>query len=223
MDQISDRLKSVRTQRALTQHQMAEVLGVPYRTLQDNERGRVQPGATTLAAYAAVGVDLNWLVTGLEHSQLAPMAQPVNELQIKKHSVMTMKPFLNGTISTANKLIQPDGKVAVISYELLPRRGRGTSKLGGLHWVIQRDQSMAPDIPKGSKLIIDMGSLLKVRSGIYLVGLGQNSLARHLTPTEEGHVVITTADGRVESVVLKKDIQSLNILGRVLYIIRQCK
>lgn len=217
---ISDRLRLVRTRLGYTQKEMAGVLEVPYRTLQDNERALVQPGAATLSAYAAIGVDLNWLITGLEHPQRASLTPPVDELAVKKNSVVVIRAFSYGTIGAAKKPTISDGSDMVVSKELLKFRGRGNSKLVGLIWVAQPDMTMAPDIPKGAKLIVDMDPIHKVQSGTYLVGHGQSSLARRLTVTEDGYIIVTTADGRVDSVVPNMDAQAIGLLGRVVYVIK---
>ena len=75
MANIAGRMAEVRTRLGLTQKDMAEKLGIPYRTLQDGERGIAKPGAATLAAYADQGVDLNWLVTGVK-----VVSSPSNQL-----------------------------------------------------------------------------------------------------------------------------------------------
>lgn len=77
MTDIASRMAEVRTRLGLTQRDMAEKLSIPYRTLQDGERGIAQPGAATLAAYADHGVDLNWLVTGAKVADATP---PSNQL-----------------------------------------------------------------------------------------------------------------------------------------------
>jgi DNA-binding XRE family transcriptional regulator len=64
MDGLAERLRTAREDRNLTQAVWAEKIGVPYRTLQDNERGHSTPGSAVLIAYANQGVDMNWLLTG---------------------------------------------------------------------------------------------------------------------------------------------------------------
>lgn len=48
----------------LTQHEMAERIEVPYRTLGDNERGLSIPGGRVLAAYSGLGVSVDFILTG---------------------------------------------------------------------------------------------------------------------------------------------------------------
>lgn len=64
MHALAERLREARNRLGLTQADLAERLKIPYRTLQDNERGLSLPGARILEAYARENVDINWLLTG---------------------------------------------------------------------------------------------------------------------------------------------------------------
>ena len=65
MQGLAERLREARHRLGLTQADLAERLGIPYRTLQDGERGLSLPGAKILEAYARENVDINWLLTGI--------------------------------------------------------------------------------------------------------------------------------------------------------------
>lgn len=65
MQDLAERLREARHRLGLTQADLAERLGIPYRTLQDGERGLSLPGAKILEAYARENVDINWLLTGI--------------------------------------------------------------------------------------------------------------------------------------------------------------
>lgn len=65
MQGLAERLRDARHRLGLTQADLAERLGIPYRTLQDGERGLSLPGAKILEAYARENVDINWLLTGI--------------------------------------------------------------------------------------------------------------------------------------------------------------
>ena len=65
MQGLAERLREARHRLGLTQADLAKRLGIPYRTLQDGERGLSLPGAKILEAYARENVDINWLLTGI--------------------------------------------------------------------------------------------------------------------------------------------------------------
>lgn len=75
---IGERLKSERERLGLTQPEFAETAGAKKRTLIDWEKGVSSPTAVQLAALAAAGVDVLYVLTGqraLESSALSPEQQ----------------------------------------------------------------------------------------------------------------------------------------------------
>lgn len=62
---FGDRLREVRQARNLSQAEFALLIGAAPRTQQDWERAVSQPNATYLTKMAAMGVDVNYLITGM--------------------------------------------------------------------------------------------------------------------------------------------------------------
>jgi len=220
MADISDRLKQVRTRLGYTQKEMSGTLEVAYRTLQDNERALVQPSATTLAAYAAIGVDLNWLITGIEQYPRASLVQPADELRVKKKSVLTIKAFSDGAKRTSKVTPELNGKSLLISKELLPFGGHKTVSSNNLVWVTQSDESMAPEIPKGAKLVVALGSTAKKKTAIYLLRRGRRLVARKVAETKDGYIVVSAVRGNVEAVFPITERASIDLIGIVRQVIR---
>lgn len=69
-----DRLKSVREFQRVNQQEMATLLGVPYRTYQSYETGASEPKSKVLERLVAMGINGNWLLTGVGEMFLADMA-----------------------------------------------------------------------------------------------------------------------------------------------------
>ena len=63
-DQFPVRFRQLRKDLKLKQAAMAERLGISLKTLQRYEEGTTSPTADILQRVAALGVDLQWLVTG---------------------------------------------------------------------------------------------------------------------------------------------------------------
>lgn len=61
---LSERLKQARKELGLSQQAMADRLGISLRSQQNYESGDRVPDATYLAAIAAVGVDVLYVLTG---------------------------------------------------------------------------------------------------------------------------------------------------------------
>ena len=64
LDQFPVRFRQLRKDLKLKQAAMAERLGISLQTLQRYEKGTTSPTADVLERVAALGVDLQWLVTG---------------------------------------------------------------------------------------------------------------------------------------------------------------
>lgn len=73
MSEISSRLLTFRNRFQKSQKEMAELLGIPFRTLQDCERGKTLPSATTLIAYSKLGADLNWILSDQDSQKTEPL------------------------------------------------------------------------------------------------------------------------------------------------------
>lgn len=61
---LGARLRAFREDLGLTQSAMAEHLGIPFRSLQDNESSKALPGAKALFRYMLAGADVNWILSG---------------------------------------------------------------------------------------------------------------------------------------------------------------
>lgn len=86
MHNFQDRLKEARETLGLSQQALAERLNVSLRSQQNYEAGIRQPDAAYLAAFAAQGADVLYILTGqhvseLQRQQLAVTAQTVLEME----------------------------------------------------------------------------------------------------------------------------------------------
>lgn len=72
LETMGARAASVRTQLGLTQQEFATRIGLSLSTLRKVEGDHAEPGARTLSAYAPLGANLHWVVTGEGKMWLAP-------------------------------------------------------------------------------------------------------------------------------------------------------
>ncbi len=61
---VSERMKAVREGSDKNQREFAEILGISYPAIQSYETGKSVPGGNVLAAYANLGFNVNWILTG---------------------------------------------------------------------------------------------------------------------------------------------------------------
>ena len=62
--ELSARVRKAREHLKLNQKDLADALGIHYRTLQDQERGKTVPSATVLQHLTSLGINGQWLLTG---------------------------------------------------------------------------------------------------------------------------------------------------------------
>lgn len=79
MPSISDRLKEARELLGLSQQAIADKCGIAARSQRNYESGERSPDAVYLAAIAAVGVDIRYVVTG-ERDYTPPPSMSAEEL-----------------------------------------------------------------------------------------------------------------------------------------------
>ncbi len=76
MPSIGDRLREVREQLGLSQQALADQCGVTMRSQRNYEKGERQPDAAYLAAIAAAGADVLYILTGQRSGEVP--AVPAN-------------------------------------------------------------------------------------------------------------------------------------------------
>ena len=79
---ISERLKSERENLGLSQQALADLLGISLRSQQNYEKGDRHPDSAYLAAIAAAGADVLYILTGQRAggAEAAPVAEPTQQL-----------------------------------------------------------------------------------------------------------------------------------------------
>ncbi len=216
MTEIANRLLAVRKSKDLTQKDMAVLLGIPYRTLQDQERGLVQPSASTFAAYAEIGVDLNWLVVGNELPK--PTFVNGDQFKLTEPRTVNIEPFL-----APNSSGEDDQSTLIISRNFIRGGTGGKSNLENLVWSKQGDNALKPIIEKGAVMIIDTAAIQRVGTYIYYLETAGGYAARRVAQTENGFLVVSNGDKNGLSVHTSAEHSSVNIAGRVTYVINPVK
>lgn len=91
---IGDRLKSERERLSHTQPTLAEYAGAKKRTVIDWEKGVSSPTAVQLSALAAIGVDVQYVITGVRSLNPACETQNITQqLYLLKSSTEAINPL----------------------------------------------------------------------------------------------------------------------------------
>lgn len=82
MPLLGDRLRAERERRRLSQQELADLCGVTMRSQRNYEKSERQPDAAYLAALAATGMDMPYIVTGQRASGLPMPGDVVREMSL---------------------------------------------------------------------------------------------------------------------------------------------
>lgn len=91
---LPERLKKVRAYTGKSQKDISSALGISTRTWQIYEEGGSVPGGKVLEGLANIGIDINWLLTGV-----GEMARPVILNESQKHMALRDRLLYKNTFS----------------------------------------------------------------------------------------------------------------------------
>lgn len=116
------RIKNERERLGLTQPEFAEIAGAKKRTVIDWQNGMSSPTTVQLAALAAAGVDIAYVITGVParaHRKLAAVAQAADLLQkagAPEAVGRELMPALVELLSEESSVLSPDESVLLEGY-----------------------------------------------------------------------------------------------------------
>ena len=116
------RIKDERERLGLTQPEFAEIAGAKKRTVIDWQNGVSSPTAIQLAALAAAGVDIAYVITGVPaeaHGKLADVAQASQLLQragASEEVARELMPALVQLLSKKRSSLSPDDSAFLEDY-----------------------------------------------------------------------------------------------------------
>jgi len=141
LNTLAGRFSSVRKHMGFNQELFAKQTGIPKSTIQKYEGGHREPGSDALAALSRMGINVNWLLTGVgemllatptaasEPSKSVPRAQ-INEDALIAAFVGMMQVAAPGETpkQTATKAIQ--FYKYLLEQEMITPDGIGKGKMG---------------------------------------------------------------------------------------------
>lgn len=125
MHNISDRLIEGRKALGLSQQALADRVGIALRSQQNYEKGDRSPDANYLAALAAAGVDVLYLLTGVPEGKAQAVSAPGQMLLDRARFTAAMVAVEEG-LSETRRTLPPKKKIELYlaAYELLEQSGQ---------------------------------------------------------------------------------------------------
>ncbi|MET1027041.1 MAG: helix-turn-helix domain-containing protein [Dongiaceae bacterium] len=204
---LSRRLKEVRKRLGLRQKDFAVRTEIPLGTLEQYETGRIAPSSLVLLKYAALGVDLHWLLTG-ENKSEATFTKDF--LRPRAPKPLPVYAFDKGVGS--EPLIWLDSRLHASIDE---RRHLDGSPI--LLALMMPDDSMEPTIRQGAlTIIIPLKHDAQIGDGLYAItGLKCPTIRRVQADADANLTLVADNMEAPYKPIALRDNGSVNIAGRI--------
>lgn len=227
---LARRLRTVRESTgAPSREEFAQLLGFSVKTLANYERGDTQPDALTLAAYRqVVGVDTNWLITGVGE----PFRTQANSQEAQSSGLdsnldqpnFVRLPVYSEVSASAGPGIVPASERAnnVVAFDRAFLRDQGGNP-ERCSIIFARGTSMKPTIPDGAILIVDHSQRDIDNGCIYVFSVCDHLLVKRARWRMDGRLELVS-DNKNEDYPIEtfgpEAIDDLRVVGRVVYFCR---
>lgn len=126
MHSISDRLIEGRKALGLSQQALADRVGIALRSQQNYEKGDRSPDANYLAAVAAAGVDVLYLLTGVPAGKRQAAACAPGQMLLDRARFMAAMVAVEEGLSEVRRTLPPKKKIELYlaAYELMEQAGQ---------------------------------------------------------------------------------------------------
>jgi len=214
--ELAQRLIEAREELGLTQRELAEKLKVGWRSVQDYEQGRAVPGGAALAGYARLGVDVTWLLIGDEEvDQKVPTSGRQTDVILIPHAGVP-------DASRKGAHQREDTWNLRVHRSLLDRLGIPDHRISSLATLLLADDAMAPEMPKGTLVIVDRLQPHLVSDGTYVLKVGNRFIVRFVRSRLDGELEVSGLNPvwPAETIGTLKS-EKLSVVGRVIGVLKR--
>jgi transcriptional regulator with XRE-family HTH domain len=211
--EIGRRQAEARKLLGLTQAEMADKIGVPMRTISDNERGVSVAGGRVLAAYCDLGIRSDWLLTG-GGKPFSPDAPPYirDMIEAADDGQIALAHFERTDIRQSYLIGAEERRYLSrisLSRELCAKIC-GTDDLG----LSSAFRLFTMEDDQHGLFIADGGVTTISIDGSYIVLSDTMLCVRRVQPIHDGQLAVMTANDRskVDAVTNRSDIMSVGIV-----------
>ncbi len=222
---LADRLKKARNSLSKEQKEMAEILGISFRSWQDYELGKSVPGGKVFESLTRQGFNANWLLAGE-----GPMMRGTTQDQVSWDRT-----------ESGRHHIEDDEFVLVPRYEVAASAGGGAV----IHseqivdylsfkseWIQQvlglsekdlalinvKGDSMEPTLSNEDLILVDLRTKGVEDNSVYVLQFDGVLLVKRLQRKFDGSVVVISDNAIYAPEMIRKDmVETLNVVGRVVW------
>lgn len=126
MNTFSDRLRDERKRLGKNQTELAELAGVQKRAQVNYESGERSPAADYLAAVAAAGIDVLYLLTGVPAAKQQPLVNAPGQMSLDRARFTAAMVAVEEGLSETRRTLPPKKKIELYlaAYELMAQAGQ---------------------------------------------------------------------------------------------------
>jgi phage repressor protein C with HTH and peptisase S24 domain len=218
---LAERLKTARNSLGKEQKEVAEILGISFRSWQDYEAGKSVPGGKVFESLVKLGFNANWLLT--EEGEMRQGDAEPGVLQVYQGQGVA-----DGYVQVPRYKVQASaGGGAVIHSEqivdFLSFRADWIHKTLGLSekdlaLINVLGDSMEPTLSNDDVILIDMGKKGIHDNSVYVLHFNGVLLVKRIQRKLDGSVIVKSDNTVYEPEVVRGDmLDTLNVVGRVVW------
>lgn len=218
MQTLFDRLIAAREATGKSQKDLAEILGISFRSWQDYELGKSVPGGKVFESLSRLGFSSDWLLTGegpMKRGGIVREPYPLylpSDLDQVEYALI---PRYNVDVSAgAGALVDGESVIGSMAFkrEWLRRMGFEVSKLV---LVTARGDSMEPTVCDGDILLVDLRQADIVDGAIHVIRIDGHLLAKRLQLGMAGQIIVRSDNARYSPMETSRG--ALQVVGRVVW------
>jgi phage repressor protein C with HTH and peptisase S24 domain len=225
------RLKAARLSLHREQKEMAEILGISFRSWQDYELGKSVPGGKVFETLTRHGFNANWLLMGEgvmlradetlvgDEPSLYHVQMVATDLQPDRDGEFVLVPRYEVKASAGGgQLIHSEQIVDYLSFKAdWIRNGLGLSEKD-LALINVKGDSMEPTLSNEDLILVDMRARQVQDNAVYVLQFNGTLLVKRLQRKFDGSVIVRSDNAIYEPETLKGDqLDALNVVGRVVW------
>jgi phage repressor protein C with HTH and peptisase S24 domain len=241
---LAERLKKVRNSLGKEQKDVADALGISFRSWQDYEAGKSVPGGKVFESLTKLGFNANWLLTGEGNMRREEFDPELDRMVAAADRIDAIHEMLHGKSSIGNALETfgaAEGYVQVPRYKVQASAGGGSVihseqivdflsfRADWIHKTLglsEKDlalinvlgDSMEPTLSNDDVILIDMGKKGIHDNSVYVLHFNGVLLVKRIQRKLDGSVIVKSDNMVYEPEVIRGDmLDTLNVVGRVVW------
>lgn len=210
---IGMRIKEARVVLGLSQQDLADAVGGSKRGIQDNESGKNAPASTLIRGLVSLGINANWLLTGIKPMLMADLAH-TQDIGVE----FALVPQHDIEVSAGHgRTEQRESEIGKLAFRRDWLRQKG---LLAKDLVVVRitGDSMSPTIRDGALVLVDTRVEHVKEDGIYVLVVDDRIMAKRMQRDFKGGVFIRSDNPAYrEQHLTAEEASGLYVIGRVIW------